>query len=412
MTAGRADLPGAAFPPRVGRHTLQVPGPTNVPDAVLSAIARPTIDHRGPEFGDLLEHLLPAVQRVFQTSGPVAIYPSAGTGGWEAALVNTVSPGDAVLAFDIGQFSALWYRMATDLGLKVEVVEGDWRHGAQPDQVAERLKLDGDHSIKAVLVVHNETSTGIASRIAEIRRAIDSAEHPALLLVDAISSLASIDYRHDEWGADVTVAGSQKGLMLPPGLSFNAISDKALEASTQARLPRSYWNWAPIIEANKSGVFPYTPATNLLYGLDQALGLLELEGLERVFERHHRHAEATRAAVRAWGLELVSLDQREYSDTITAVLVPEPYDADRVRATILDRFDMSLGVGLGRFQGRAFRIGHLGQLSDVALAGALSAVEMGLVLADVPISRGGAQAGLDALLATEQPAGPLAPVAS
>ena len=412
MTGSGVDPARVVAGPRVGRHFLQVPGPTNVPAEVLAAISRPTIDHRGPEFGRLLLELLPAAQRVIRTGGPVVIYPSSGTGGWEAALVNVLSPGDAVLAFDIGHFAGLWLRMATDLGLDVEVVEGDWRHGVDPEQLADRLRRDRTHTIKAVLVVHNETSTAITSRVAEIRQAIDSANHPALLLVDAISSLASVEYRHDEWGVDVTVACSQKGLMLPPGLSFNAMSEKALEASAHAGLRRSYWDWKPIIKANRDGAFPYTPATNLLFGLLQALQLLELEGLDRVFERHRRHAAAARAAVRHWGLELVGLDDREHSDTVTAILLPDGSDADELRETILEQFDMSLGVGLGRYRGRAFRIGHLGQLSDLALAGTLSGIEMGLVISGVTISRGGVQAALDSLLTVGQPAGVKEPLAA
>ena len=380
-----------------GRHFLQIPGPTNVPDEVLRAMGAPTMDHRGPEFAPLTLRLLDAVKPVFGTAGPVVIYPSSGTGAWEAALVNTLSPGDRVLCFETGHFATLWRNMASGLGLDVEFVPGDWRHGADPQIAQERLAADTSRSIKAVCVVHNETSTGVTSRVADIRRAIDAAEHPALLLVDTISSLGSIDYRHDEWGVDVTVAGSQKGLMLPPGLGFNAISGKALEASRTAALPKSYWDWKPIIEANKGGFFPYTPATNLLYGLDEALRMLHAEGLPAVFARHARHAEATRAAVRAWGLEVLCADEREYSGSLTAVLMPAGHDADKVREIILERFDMSLGTGLGRLAGRVFRIGHLGHFNDLTLAGTLAGVQMGLQLAGTPIAPAGVDAALDVL---------------
>jgi alanine-glyoxylate transaminase/serine-glyoxylate transaminase/serine-pyruvate transaminase len=377
-----------------GRHFLQIPGPTNVPDRVLRAIAAPTIDHRGPEFAELGLDILQRIKPVFGTSGPVIIYPASGTGAWEAALVNTLSPGDRVLAFETGHFSNLWRAMAEKLGLTVDFVPGDWRRGVDPEIVAERLAEDDTHAIAAVMVVHNETATGVTSRIPEIRAAIDDAGHPALLLVDTISSLASIDYRHEEWDVDVTVSGSQKGLMLPPGLSFNAVSEKALAAAERARLPRSYWDWAPILEANRKGYYPYTPATNLLYGLREALLMLEEEGLPAVFARHDRHAEATRRAVTGWGLEVLCADEREYSSSLTAVLLPEQYDADKVRQIILERFDMSLGTGLGRLAGRVFRIGHLGHFNDLTLAGTLSGVEMGLVAAGVPVQRGGVDAAL------------------
>ena len=380
-----------------GRHFLQIPGPTNVPDRVLRAMAAPTIDHRGPEFAALARHLLEAIKPVFGTTSPVVIYPASGTGAWEAALVNTLSPGDRVLSFETGHFATLWRNMASGLGLDVDFVPGDWRHGADPQTVQERLAADTSRSIKAVCVVHNETSTGVTSRVADIRRAIDAAGHPALLLVDTISSLGSIDYRHDEWGVDVTVAGSQKGLMLPPGLSFNAVSAKALEASRTAALPKSFWDWKPILDANKNGFFPYTPATNLLYGLDEALRMLEAEGLPAVFARHARHAEATRAAVRAWGLEVLCADEREHSGSLTAVLMPEGHDADKVREIILERFDMSLGTGLGRLAGRVFRIGHLGHFNDLTLAGTLAGVQMGLQLAGAPIEPAGVDAALDIL---------------
>ncbi|MER8073685.1 aminotransferase class V-fold PLP-dependent enzyme [Streptomyces sp. NPDC094034] len=382
---------------RTGRHFLQIPGPTNVPDQVLRAMSAPTIDHRGPEFGALTLRLLEAVKPVFGTAGPVVIYPASGTGAWEAALVNTLSPGDRVLCFETGHFATLWRDMALSLGLEVEFVPGDWRHGTDPEGVARRLAADLTHSIKAVCVVHNETSTGVTSRIAEIRQAIDASGHPALLLVDTISSLGSIDYRHDEWGVDVTVAGSQKGLMLPPGLSFNAVSHKALTAARTARLTKSFWDWGPVIEANRRGYFPYTPATNLLYALAEALRMLAEEGLDAVFARHARHAAATRAAVRGWGLEVLCADEREYSGSLTAVLMPTGHDADKVREIILDRFDMSLGAGLGKLSGRVFRIGHLGHFNDLTLAGTLAGVQMGLQLAGVPISPRGLGDALDVL---------------
>jgi alanine-glyoxylate transaminase/serine-glyoxylate transaminase/serine-pyruvate transaminase len=382
-----------------GRHFLQIPGPTNVPDRVLQAIAQPTIDHRGPDFAELALELLQRVKPAFGTSGPVVIYPSSGTGAWEAALVNTLSPGDRVLAFETGHFASLWRDMAERLGLVIDFVPGDWRRGVDPRTVAERLAADKAHSIAAVMVVHNETSTGVTSRVPEIRAAIDEADHPALLLVDTISSLASIDYRHEEWGVDVTVSCSQKGLMLPPGLGFNAVSEKALAATAKARLPKSYWDWAPILEANERGYYPYTPPTNLFYGLREALLLLEEEGLPNVFARHNRHAAATRAAVRGWGLEVLCADEREYSSSLTAVLLGEEQDADKVRRIILERFDMSLGAGLGKLAGRVFRIGHLGDFNDLTLAGTLSGVQMGLELAGVPVDPAGLQAALEVLRA-------------
>jgi alanine-glyoxylate transaminase/serine-glyoxylate transaminase/serine-pyruvate transaminase len=380
-----------------GRHFLQIPGPTNTPDRVLRAMAAPTIDHRGPEFAALGAELLAAVKPVFGTTRPVLIYPSSGTGAWEAALVNTLSRGDRVLCFETGHFATLWREMARALGLDVDFVPGDWRHGVDPAAVADKLRADPGHSIRAVLVVHNETSTGVTSRVPEIRAAIDSTAHPALLLVDTISSLGSIDYRHDEWGVDVTVAGSQKGLMLPPGLGFNAISDKALAASKTARLPRSYWDWGPILAANANGVFPYTPATNLLYGLRESLRMLDEEGLANVFHRHQRHAEATRLAVRGWGLDVLCADEREHSGSLTAVVVPDGFDADRIRAVILDRYQMSLGAGLGRLAGSVFRIGHLGDFNDLMMAGTLAGVQMGLAAAGVPIDPAGINAALDRL---------------
>ena len=383
-------------PRRAGRHFLQIPGPTNVPDRVLRAIDFPTIDHRGPEFGELGKRVLAAMKRVFKsTRGEVVIYPASGTGAWEAALVNTLSPGDRVLMYETGHFATLWQRMAARLGLEVELIPGDWRRGADPEAIEKRLRADGAKAIKAVCVVHNETSTGVTSRMAEVRKAIDAAGHPALYMVDTISSLASIDYRHDEWAVDVTVAGSQKGLMLPPGLSFNCISPKALAASKSARLARSYFAWDEMIANGKSGYFPYTPATNLLYGLDEALKmLLDEEGLDAVFARHQRHAEATRRAVRAWGLEVFALDPREYSASLTGVLMPAGHDADRVRKVIVEAFDLSLGTGLTKLGGKMFRIGHLGDFNDLMLMGTLAGVEMGLALAGVPAKKEGVQAAM------------------
>lgn len=385
---------------RSGRHFLQIPGPTNVPDRVLRAMAQPTIDHRGPEFGRLALSLFEGLRAVCKTSGPVVIFPSSGTGAWEASLVNTLSPGDKILMFETGHFATLWANLARRLGLELEFVPGDWRHGVNPQVVEVKLKEDRGHFVKAVAVVHNETSTGVTSRIDEVRRAMDRADHPALLLVDTISSLASIDYRHDEWGVDVTVGCSQKGLMLPPGLGLNAISAKALAASKEARLPRSYWNWGPMIGDNKNGFFPYTPATTLLYGLRESLQMLFEEGLENVFARHKRLAEATRRAVRAWGLEILALNPEEYSPSLTTVVMPEGHDADALRNLILERFDMSLGTGLGRLKGKVFRVGHLGDFNDLMLAGTLCGVEMGLALAGVPFSKGGVIQALDYLKGT------------
>ncbi len=382
---------------RGGRHFLQIPGPTNVPQRLLLAMARPTMDHRGPEFAKLTLSILDRLGPVFQTSGPIVIFPASGTGAWEAALVNTLSPGDRVLMFETGHFAALWRAMAGGLGLEVDWVPGDWRRGVDSGVVEAKLAEDKEHAFKAVMVVHNETSTGATSPIAAIRKAIDAAGHPALLMVDTISSLASIDYRHEAWGVDVTVAGSQKGLMLPPGLSFNAVSDKALAASKNAGFARSYMAWGPIIEANKKGFFPYTPATNLLYALDAALDMLLDEGLDNVFARHARLAEATRRAVRGWGLEILCENPDDYSDSLTAVLMPDGHDADNLRQIILDAFDMSLGTGLGKVQGKVFRIGHLGDFNALMLAGTLSGVEMGLGLAGVPHTRGGVLAALDYL---------------
>ncbi|MEW6672720.1 MAG: aminotransferase class V-fold PLP-dependent enzyme [Thermodesulfobacteriota bacterium] len=380
-----------------GRHFLQIPGPTNVPERVLRAMSRPTIDHRGPEFAELSLAVLEGVKRIFQTSGPVIIYPSSGTGAWEAALVNTLSPGDKVLMFETGHFATLWYQKALRLGLEVDFVPGDWRRGVDPALVEEKLSADKDHQIKSVMAVHNETSTGVASRIAEIRKAIDKAKHPALFMVDTISSLASIDYRHEAWGVDVTVGCSQKGLMLPPGLGFNAVSAKAIAASKSARMPRSYWSWDGMFEPNKKGFFPSTPATNLLYGLREAITMLEEEGLANVFKRHDRHAEATRRAVRAWGLDVLCAEPGEYSSSLTAVLMPAGHSADALRRVILEKFNMSLGNGLGKVADKVFRIGHLGDFNDLMLAGTLAGVEMGLSLAGVPFTKGGVAAALDYL---------------
>jgi alanine-glyoxylate transaminase/serine-glyoxylate transaminase/serine-pyruvate transaminase len=379
---------------RSGRHFLQIPGPTNVPDRVLRAIDLPTMDHRGPEFATLGHEVLDGLKHVFKTAQPVVIYPASGTGAWEAALVNTLSPGDKVLMFETGHFAALWNRMATKLGVVTEFIPTDWRRGADAGVLEAKLREDKAHSIKAVCVVHNETSTGVTSRIGLVRKAMDAAGHPALLLVDTISSLASIDYRHDEWGVDVTVAGSQKGLMLPPGLSFNAVSEKARKASAAAKLPRSYWGWEEMLASNKTGYFPYTPATNLLYGLREALRMLQEEGLENVFARHDRHAEATRRAVRAWGLEVLCAVPEEYSSSLTGVMTPAGHDADQLRKVILEAFDMSLGTGLGKLAGKVFRIGHLGDFNDLTLMGTLAGVEMGLALAGVPVKKEGVLAAM------------------
>jgi len=381
-----------------GRHFLQIPGPSNVPDRILRAIDRPTMDHRGPAFGEMTSGVLEDIKKVFKTSSPVIIYPASGTGAWEAALVNTLSPGDRVLMYETGQFATLWYELATKIGIEPEFVDGDWRHGVDADAVEDRLRQDADHAIKAVCVVHNETSTGVTTNIPAVRAAIDAAGHPALLLVDTISSLGSIDYHHEEWGVDVTVNGSQKGLMLPPGLSFNAISDKALAASKANGLKRSYWDWGAMLANNVSGFFPYTPATNLLYGLREALDMLLDEGLDNVFARHDRWAEATRRAVAGWGLENLCLNPDEYSSVLTAVMVPDGHDADHLRTVILDNFDMSLGTGLGKVKGKVFRIGHLGDFNDLTLMGTLSGVEMGLGLAGVPHQRGGVDRAMTYLM--------------
>ena len=378
-----------------GRHFLQVPGPSNVPDRVLRAIARPTIDHRGPEFGRLALELLEALKPVFKTTASkVMIFPSSGTGAWEAAIVNTLSPGDKVLMFETGQFATLWKNMAVDLGLDVQFVADDWRHGADPDAVESILREDKAHKIKAVCVVHNETSSAVTNSIPAMRKALDRAGHPALLMVDTISSLGSMDYRHDEWGVDVAIAGSQKGLMLPPGLGFNTVGEKAFAAAKSAKMPKSYWDWQAMLGQNKNGFFPYTPATNLLYGLRESLQMLHEEGLENVFARHSRHGEATRRAVKAWGLETVCADPQRYSSSVTAVYVPPTSNADEFRKVVLENFNMSLGSGLGRLAGKAFRIGHLGDFNDLMLSGTLAGVEMGLTLAGVPHSRGGVAAAL------------------
>lgn len=381
-----------------GRHFLQIPGPSPVPDRILRAMSLPTIDHRGPEFGALGLALLEKVKRVFKTEQPVIIYPSSGTGAWEAALVNVLSPGDAVLMFETGHFATLWQKMARRLGLEPEFIglPGDegWRHGIKAEMIEARLREDRGHRIKAVCVVHNETSTGVTSDIAAVRRAIDAAGHPALLLVDTISGLASVDYRHDEWGVDVTVSGSQKGLMLPPGIGFNALSAKAIEASRHATLPRSFWAWDEILAPNRDGYWPYTPNTNLLYGLNEALDMLLEEGLERVFARHRRWAAGVRAAVAAWGLEIQCQDPAVYSPVLTGVVLPEGIDADEVRRIIYERFDLSLGMGLGKAKGRMFRIGHLGDCNDLTLIAALGGCEAGMTLAGVPLAGSGVAAAL------------------
>ncbi|HEX6317429.1 MAG TPA: aminotransferase class V-fold PLP-dependent enzyme [Burkholderiales bacterium] len=382
---------------RSGRHFLQIPGPTNVPERVLRAIDRPTIDHRGPQFGRLGRRVLEGIRKIFKTRNPVVIFPASGTGAWEAALVNTLSPGDHVLMCETGHFAALWQRLAARLGLQTEILPGDWRRGADAAAIEARLAEDRTHAIKAVCVVHNETSTGVASRIAPVRRAIDAARHPTLLMVDTISSLGSIDYRADEWGVDVTVAGSQKGLMLPPGLSFNAVSEKARAAMKTARLPRSYWDWEEMLAANAGGYFPYTPATNLLYGLDEAIKMLLEEGLDEVFARHARHGEATRRAVRAWGLEILCANPAEYSNALTAVMLPAGHDEAEFRRVTLERFDLSLGAGLTKLKGKVFRIGHLGDLNDLTLLGTLAGVEMGLERSGIPHRKGGVRAAMDHL---------------
>ena len=383
-----------------GRHFLQIPGPTNVPDRVLRAMDHPTIDHRGPAFTELGKRCLDGMKTIFKTDTHVVIYPASGTGAWEAALVNLLCEGDTVLMVETGHFASLWQKMATNLGIKTEFLETDWRRGVDPQALEDRLRNDSAGEIRAVCVVHNETSTGSRSRIGDVRKAMDAADHTALLMVDTISSLASIDYRHDEWGVDVTVSGSQKGLMLPPGLSFNALSERAIAESRNGGMNRSYWDWHDQIAANASGAFPFTPATNLLYGLAEAIDMLHEEGLDNVFARHDRHAEATRRAVQAWGLEVLCQEPQDYSSSLTAVLLPEGHDADALRATILRHFDMSLGNGLSRLAGKVFRIGHLGDFNDLMLMGTLSGVEMGLKLADIPHQSGGAATAMQYLAQT------------
>lgn len=388
------------MPNQSGRHFLQIPGPTNVPERVLRAMAKPTIDHRGPEFKTLAETCFAGCRRVFKTKNPVIIFASSGTGAWEAGLVNTLSPGDKVLMFETGHFATLWKNMALRLGLEVDFVPGDWRHGVDPDVVEAKLAEDRGHSIKSVNLVHNETSTGCLSRIAEIRKAIDRTGHPALFMVDTISSLGSVDFRHDEWGVDVTVGCSQKGLMLPPGLGFNAVSDKALAVSKKARLPKSYWSWEEQLASNKTGFFPSSPATNLLYGLRESLSILEEEGLEEVYARHRRHGEATRRALKVWGLENLCVDPAEYSPILTTVLMPGEKGADAYRKEVLEKFNMSLGSGLGLLRDRVFRIGHLGDFNDLSLIGTLGGVEMGFALANIPHRKGGVLAAMDYLTAS------------
>ena len=387
------------MPRQSGRHFLQIPGPTNIPGRILRAMSAPTIDHRGPEFETITHEILAGLKSVFKTRAPVVVFPASGSGAWEAALVNTLSPGDRVLAFETGQFATAWKNMATQLGLCVEFVQMDWRRGIDPSIVESKLSDDRNCSIRAVLAVHNETSTGVTSNILEVRRAIDRAAHPALLIVDAISSLGCTQLCHDEWGVDVTVCGSQKGLMLPPGLGFNAISEKALVASKHAQLPKAYWNWNSMLTANKENYFPYTPATNLLFGLRESLRMLGEEGLENVFSRHARFAKAARRAVGAWGLEIVCADPRQYSDSVTAIYMPKKCEADAFRHLVLERYNVSLGAGLGKLTDKVFRIGHLGYFNESMLAGTLAAVELGLKVGEVPFSSGGVQAALDYLVA-------------
>ena len=382
---------------QAGRHFLQIPGPSNVPDRVLRAIAQPTIDHRGPEFAQLTLRILDKLKSVFNTESPILIYPASGTGGWESSLLNTLCPGDTVLAFETGHFATLWKNVAVKLGLEVIWVEGDWRQGIDADVVQQHLIEDQSHQIKAVLAVHTETSSGATSDIAKIRKAIDAANHPALYMVDAVSSLACTELRHDDWGIDVTISASQKGLMLPPGLCFNAVSEKALAASKGSTFPHSYWSWDSMLELNKKGYFPYTPSTNILYGLDEALCMLHDEGLANVFDRHSRLARATQLAVAGWGLENLCVNPEECSNSTTAVLMPEGHDADALRNVILDRFNMSLGMGLGKVKGTVFRIGHIGDFNELMLAGTLSGVEMGLNIARVPHNKGGVNAALELL---------------
>lgn len=380
-----------------GRHFLQIPGPSNVPDRILRAMDYPVMDHRGPAFADVGKKALEGMKTIFRTDGRVVIYPSSGTGAWEAALVNTLSPGDTVLMYETGHFAMLWKKLAEKLGLNPVFIEGDWRSGADASAIEEHLRGDTGHRIKAVCVVHNETSTGSVTDVAATRRAIDAAGHPALLMVDTISSLGSVDYRHDDWGVDVTVSGSQKGLMLPPGLSFNAVSDKAMKASETAGLIRAYWSWADMAGPNDTGYFPYTPATNLLYGLNEAIDMLHEEGLEHVFARHQRHGTAARAAVEAWGLEVLCRKASDRSPVLTAVMLPEGQSADSFRSVTLRHYDMSLGNGLSKLADRVFRIGHLGDFNDLMLIGTLAGVEMGLRDAGVPYRAGGVQAAMEVL---------------
>ena len=381
-----------------GKHFLQLPGPSNVPDRILRAMDYPTIDHRGPEFSILANDCLEGIKTIFKTKSNVIIYPASGTGAWEAALVNTLNEDDLVLMVETGHFASLWNKMAHRLGIKTEFLKTDWQRGAMPEKIYERLKKDTEQQIKAICVVHNETSTGCTSRIKEVRDAINSANHDALLMVDTISGLASMEYKHDEWGIDVTVSGSQKGLMLPPGLSFNAISEKAIKISKKSGMRRSYWDWEEQIEANRSGSFPYTPATNLLYGLKEAIKMLHEEGLDKVFKRHDRHAKATRLAVQAWGLEVLCKEERDYSSVLTAVVLPETHNADNLRRIILENFNMSLGNGLSKLSGKVFRIGHLGDFNDLMLMGTLTGIEMGLDLAGIPHQKGGAARASEALI--------------
>jgi alanine-glyoxylate transaminase / serine-glyoxylate transaminase / serine-pyruvate transaminase len=382
---------------RSGRHFLQVPGPTNVPDRVLRAIDNPPIDHRGPDFPVLAKSVIAGLKRILRTAGPILIYPSSGTGAWEAAILNTLSPGDKVLTFETGHFANLWHAMAKRHGLDVEFVPGDWRHGVDPAVLEAKLAADRSHAIKAVMVVHNETSTGVTSAIASLRQAIDRARHPALFMVDAISSLCATDFRMDDWGVDVTVVGSQKGLMLPPGLAFNAASPKALAAHKAAKLPRGYFEWQPMIDANESGLYPFTPPIPLFFGLKAAVEMIEEEGIDNVCARHARFAEATRRAVRSWGLDYLAVNPHEASNSLTAVMTPEGHNADAVRAAILERYDLSLGAGLGKVAGKVFRIGHLGWFNDLMLCGTLAGVEMGLGAAGVPHRKGGVAAAMDYL---------------
>lgn len=394
-----------------GRHFLHIPGPSPIPDRILRAIAMPIIDHRSAEFGALGKEVLDGSKTIFKTKLPVVIYPSSGTGAWEAAITNTLSPGDTVLMVETGHFATLWKQIATRFGIEVDFIPGDWRHGADPAAIEAKLAEDKARKIKAVMVVHNETSTGATSRVAEIRKAIDAAGHPALFMVDTISSLASVDYRHDEWQVDVTVSGSQKGLMLPPGLGFNAVSEKALAASKTNKLPRSFWDWQEMIKINATGFFPYTPATNLLYGLKEALAMLQEEGLDNVFARHQRLAAACRAAVKTWGLEVLCQNPAEQSPVLTGVLMPPSHDADRFRKIALEKYNISLGSGLGKVAGKVFRIGHLGECNELSLLGALSGVELGLAAAGVPHRSGGVAAAMASLEGQDKVNAPVAAVA-